>query len=63
MNQPELVVIDDEADLAGFVCTVAEKAGFRVSQFNNACLFKAQYNKSVDVIILWLKISATLYLF
>ncbi len=51
MNQPSLIVIDDEPDLAGFVCTVAEQVGFDIEQFNNAALFKDQY-VSADVIVL-----------
>ena len=52
MNQPRLIVIDDEPDLAGFVCDVAEQTGFNVEQYNNAGLFIEQYNKRADVIIL-----------
>ncbi len=53
MSQPLLVVIDDEADLAGFVCAVAEQVGFDVEQFNNAALFKDQYVcVCADVIVL-----------
>ena len=52
MNQPRLVVLDDEPDLAEFIQIVAERAGFAVEQFNDARLFKEQYNMPVDVIIL-----------
>ncbi len=51
MNQPLLIVIDDEPDLADFVCTVAEQVGFDVKPFNNAALFKDQYTYA-DVIVL-----------
>lgn len=52
MNQPRLIVIDDEADMAGFICDVAEQAGFEVKQFNNARVFKDQYKTHADVIVL-----------
>ena len=52
MNQPRLLVIDDEPDLAGFVCDVAEQAGFEAEQFHSAGLFMEQYNKRADVIVL-----------
>ena len=45
MSQPRLIVIDDEADIAGFVCEVAEHVGFVVEQFNIAGLFIEQYDK------------------
>jgi len=51
MSRSRLIVIDDEPDLAGFVCTVAEQAGFDVEQFNNAAIFKDQYT-GADVIVL-----------
>ncbi len=51
MSQPLLIVVDDEPDLAGFVCTVAEQVGFDIEQFNSAALFKDQYT-SADVIVL-----------
>ncbi len=52
MNYSRLVVIDDEADLAGFVCDVAEQAGFDVEQFHSARLFMDQYKRRADVIVL-----------
>ena len=52
MNQPGLIVIDDEADMAGFISEVAEQAGFDVRQFNSAEVFKEQYDTHVDVIVL-----------
>ncbi len=52
MNRPRLIVIDDEPDLAGFVCDVAERAGFHTEQFNSARIFKEKYNGRADVIIL-----------
>ncbi len=55
MNLPKLIVIDDEIDLAGFVCDVAEQAGFDASQFNNASIFKDQYDQhdqQADIIVL-----------
>ncbi len=52
MNHPRLIVIDDESDLAGFVCEVAEAAGFAAVQFNNAALFMEQYRGDADVIVL-----------
>ncbi len=52
MNQPRLIVVDDEPDLAGFVCDVAEQAGFAVEQFHNAGLFMEKYDKRADVIVL-----------
>ncbi len=51
-EQPKLIVIDDEIDLAGFVCDVAEQAGFDAQPFNNARIFKEQYNKCADIIVL-----------
>lgn len=52
MNLPKLIVIDDEIDLAGFVCDVAEQAGFDAEQFNNASIFKDQYDQRADIIVL-----------
>jgi len=52
MNQPKLIVIDDETDLAGFVCDVAEQAGFDAEQFSNARVFKDQYKECADIIVL-----------
>jgi len=52
INQPKLIVIDDEIDLAGFVCDVAEQAGFDTEQFNNARIFIEQRNKCADIIVL-----------
>lgn len=52
MKLPKLIVIDDEADLAGFVCDVAEQAGFKTEQYNDAELFRTQYDKSATVIVL-----------
>jgi len=52
MSRPRLVVIDDELDLAGFICDVAEQAGFDVEQFHHAGLFREQYNGRADVIVL-----------
>jgi len=52
VNQPKLVVIDDEIDLAGFVCDVAEQIGFDVKQYNNAKIFMHEYSSNTDVIIL-----------
>jgi len=51
-EKPKLIVIDDEIDLAGFVCDVAEQAGFESKQFNNARIFKEQYNQHADIIVL-----------
>jgi len=51
MRRPLLIVVDDEPDLAGFVCTVAEQVGFDAKQFNDAALFKAQ-GVCADVIVL-----------
>ncbi len=52
MSLSRLVVIDDEPDLAGFVCAVAEQAGFDTEQFNSAETFKNQYGTTADVIVL-----------
>lgn len=56
MNQPELIVIDDEADIASLVCDIAALAGFKTEQFTNASLFKNQFdgqcNHCTDVIVL-----------
>ncbi|HED16807.1 MAG TPA: EAL domain-containing protein [Gammaproteobacteria bacterium] len=52
MNQPRLIVIDDEPDLAGFVCEVAGQTGYAVEQYHNAGLFIEQYDKRADVIVL-----------
>jgi len=52
MSQPRLIVIDDEADMAGFINDVALQSGFSVEQFNDAGLFKKQYKKGADVIVL-----------
>ncbi len=52
MNLPKLIVIDDEADLACFICDMAELAGFDAEQYNNASIFIEQYQNSADVIIL-----------
>ncbi len=52
MNLPKLIVVDDEADLAEFVCMVAENAGFDSEQFSNAGIFMKQYDNCADVIIL-----------
>jgi len=52
MSQPRLIVIDDEADMAGFINDVALQSGFSVEQFNDAGLFKNQYKKGADVIVL-----------
>lgn len=52
MSQPRLIVIDDEADMAGFISDVALQSGFSVEQFNDAWLFKNQYKKGADVIVL-----------
>ncbi len=51
-EQPKLIVIDDEIDLAGFVCNVAEQAGFEAEQYNNASIFKEQYDKHANIIVL-----------
>jgi EAL domain-containing protein (putative c-di-GMP-specific phosphodiesterase class I) len=59
MKQPRLIVIDDEADLAGFVCEVAEHVGFDVEQFNIAGPFIEQYDKRADVIVLDLMMPGT----
>lgn len=48
----KLVVLDDEADLAGFICDVAEQIGFDVDQFNNARNFMDDYVCHADVIVL-----------
>lgn len=52
MSLPKLIVVDDEAGLADFVCDVAEMAGFETEQFNDAAKFKEQYDKCADVLIL-----------
>ncbi|HED13722.1 MAG TPA: EAL domain-containing protein [Gammaproteobacteria bacterium] len=52
MNRPRLIVIDDEPDIAGFICDVAEQIGFVTEQFNYAGLFKDHYNGYADVIVL-----------
>ncbi len=56
MNQPELIVIDDEADFGTLVSDIAELSGFRVTQYTNARLFKNQFdgqcNHCTDVIVL-----------
>jgi len=52
MNQPRLIVIDDEIDLAGFVSDVAQQTGFDAVQYNNAGVFKDQYDGHADVIVL-----------
>ncbi len=52
MSQPRLIVVDDESDLAGFICDVAEQIGFAIEQFNDAGQFIEQYNKRADVIVL-----------
>ena len=52
MSQPKLVVIDDEINLADFICDVAELIGFDVTQYNNAKLFMHEYTSNTDVIIL-----------
>jgi len=52
MSQAKLIVVDDELDLAEFVCDVAEQSGFIAEQYNDALDFKKQYDKCADVIIL-----------
>ncbi len=52
MTLPKLIVIDDEADLASFVCDVAEQAGFDAEQFNSADAFRKQYDQSASIIVL-----------
>ena len=52
MSTPKLVVLDDEQDLAGFVCDVAEQAGFFAQPFHRAEAFKSDYQGDADVIVL-----------
>ncbi len=52
MNRPKLIVIDDEADLAGLVCDVAQKNGFEAQKYTDAVIFQNEYNACADVIIL-----------
>ena len=52
MTLPKLIVIDDEAHLARFVCDVAAQSGFDAEQCNDGGIFKKKYNKYADVIIL-----------
>jgi len=52
MAAPKLVVLDDEIDLAGFVCDVAETAGFFAQSFNRANDFKNGFKGDADVIVL-----------
>ncbi len=54
MTKPSrrLVVIDDEPAMGGFVCDVAEQAGFETQQFNNAIRFMEQFPSHADVIVL-----------
>ena len=52
MAAPKLVVLDDEIDLAGFVCDVAETVGFFAQSFNRANDFKNGFKGDADVIVL-----------
>ncbi len=52
MDKVKLVVLDDEADLAEFVCRVAEKAGFDAIARTDAMSFKEKYDKCADLIVL-----------
>lgn len=52
MTSPKLVVLDDEKDLAGFVCDVAELSGFSTQSFNRADAFKSNFRDDADVIVL-----------
>jgi len=52
VNIPTLIIVDDEADLASFVCDVAQQNGFIAEQFNNGLQFMNDYKNRADVIIL-----------
>jgi len=52
MNQPQLIVIDDEPDMAELIGEVSRQSGFDVQQFTDARLFKEQYTRGADVILL-----------
>jgi len=52
MNNPKLVVVDDEAAMAELICDVASQAGFSTSQFHHGRTFMEQYDGSSDVIAL-----------
>jgi len=52
VTKPKLVVIDDEPDLAGFVCDVAEQAGYLTKSYNHAESFINSYENDADVIVL-----------
>ncbi len=50
--KPQLIVIDDEADLGSLVCDIAEQRGFDTSQYTSARHFMQQYDNGSDVIVL-----------
>jgi EAL domain-containing protein (putative c-di-GMP-specific phosphodiesterase class I)/FixJ family two-component response regulator len=52
MSNRKLIVIDDEHDLAGFVCDVAQQRGFQTESYHHADLFRQNYQGDADVIVL-----------
>ena len=52
MNQPKLVVVDDEPAMADLICDVASQAGFFTTQYHAGKTFMDQYDGAYDVIAL-----------
>lgn len=52
MTPPKLIVVDDEPDIAGLICEIAQEIGYDIEQFNNAAIFRDQYHSGADVIVL-----------
>jgi len=52
METAKLIVLDDEADLAEFVCMVAENCGYDAHAHTDARTFKDHYDKHTDLLIL-----------
>lgn len=52
MRKNSIVVIDDEIDLATFICEVATQLGFQSSAYHNGHKFLDEYNFQADVIFL-----------
>lgn len=48
----ELIVVNNEKDIAELVCDIAEQTGFGVDQYDNSEVFKQKYNECVDVILI-----------
>ncbi|MDH5232092.1 MAG: EAL domain-containing response regulator [Gammaproteobacteria bacterium] len=50
--KPNILIVDDEPDISGFIGAAAKKNGFEISVLNDSSQFATKYNDNTDLIFL-----------